>query len=69
MVSHFQVKPLYQNNRMPGWHISFYMNRVYYEADYLKDGQIVWKNAPSNQIDETQLIDYIHELMLFHVYE
>jgi hypothetical protein len=45
------------------------MNRVYYEADYLKDGQIVWKTAPSNQIDETQLIDYIHELMLFHVYE
>ncbi|TYR79022.1 hypothetical protein FZC66_16965 [Priestia megaterium] len=68
MITHFNVKPLYKRAQMPGWHISFYMNRTYYEADYLKTGEIIWKSTIPDQIDETELSSYIHELMLFHVY-
>ncbi|WP_110113832.1 YheE family protein [Bacillus sp. CGMCC 1.16541] len=69
MISHFQVKPLYEHTQLPGWTISFYFNGHYYQGEYKKDGAISWdSNQPSDQY-LSSITSQIHELMLFHVYE
>lgn len=69
MISHFQVKPLYEDRTLPGWRISFYYEKQAFQAIYHKDGRIEWSNAKPAPEAETQLAGMIHELMLFHVYE
>lgn len=67
MITHFQLKPLFKD--LPGWNISFYSNKQYYQAIYHKDGQIEWTSLKPSEAAEPDLIKSIHELMLFHVYE
>lgn len=70
MISHFQLKPLYKNNQLPGWHLSFYYKGKSYKAVYHKDGKIEWGESSSFAEEEKQKIEaQIHELMLFHVYD
>ncbi|MBM7702705.1 YheE family protein [Metabacillus iocasae] len=69
MISHFQVKPLYRNSQLPGWTISFYFNGQFYQADYEKDGSILWKEDQPLEQHLSSITTHIHELMLFHVYE
>lgn len=67
MIQHFSYKPLYANTQLPGWNISFFYQQCRYEADYLKDGSIVWHGETPQ--DEDTVKKMIHELMLFHVYD
>jgi len=69
MITHFQWKPLFKDHTLPGWKISFYVNKQHYQAIYHKDGQIEWKNIQPSDHLEAELKQAIHELMLFHVYE
>lgn len=69
MITHFQYKPLYNDANLPGWKISFFSNKQYFQAIYHKDGQIEWTSGkPSDEMQEP-FKKAIHELMLFHVYE
>lgn len=68
MITHFQYKPLYDNQNLPGWNISFFYQRQKFSGIYHPDGKIQWKgNIPEK--DEDKIKSQIHELMLFHVYE
>lgn len=67
MIQHFSFKPLYENHKLPGWHITFFYKQTRFHADYLKDGSIVWLNELPN--DQEKIEKMIHELMLFHVYD
>ncbi|AQX55965.1 DUF5342 family protein [Priestia flexa] len=69
MITHFRIKPLYQQKEMPGWFISFYISGTYYEANYLKTGEIQFKHQLSPAINQEEVTSLIHELMLFHVYQ
>ncbi|MCY8267060.1 YheE family protein, partial [Bacillus haynesii] len=40
MISHFQWKPLFKKERLPGWRISFYHKGIHYEGIYHKSGEI-----------------------------
>ena len=44
MITHFQWNPLFKDESLPGWNISFFFNKQYYQAIYHKDGSIEWKN-------------------------
>jgi len=67
MIQHFSFKPLYENQQLPGWTISFFYKQNRYEGIYEKDGAIQWNNeTPPN---EEQVKKMVHELMLFHVYD
>lgn len=69
MITHFQYKPLFENKDMPGWHFSFYFQKMKYAGIYHQTGEIEWSsNMPSEEIAE-ELKSQIHELMLFHVYD
>jgi len=69
MIQHFHFKPLFENNILPGWAISFYFKQQLYKAEYNKDGSITWLGeAPANN-DLPTVEKMIHELMLFHVYD
>ena len=69
MITHFQWNPLFKDENLPGWNISFFFNKQYYQAIYHKDGSIEWKNLIPSEASQSDLIKSIHELMLFHVYE
>lgn len=69
MIQHFKFKPLFENTQLPGWAISFFYNQVKYNAEYKKDGGIVFTENKPNESDLPQVEKMIHELMLFHVYE
>lgn len=69
MITHFQCKPLYSDASIPGWTISFFSNKQYYQAIYHKDGQIEWTSLTPVAETEEEYKKAIHELMLFHVYE
>jgi hypothetical protein len=66
MILHFQYQSLY-NQKLPGWHISFYYRGKKYEAIYHHNGQIEWETAVPEK--EEEIKKHIHELMLFHVYD
>lgn len=54
---------------MPGWHFSFYFQKLKYAGIYHQNGEIEWTSSmPSEEIAEA-LKTQIHELMLFHVYD
>ncbi len=69
MITHFQCNPLYKDASLPGWKISFFSNKQYFQAIYHKDGQIEWTNLKPSEGAEPEYKKAIHELMLFHVYE
>jgi len=69
MLTHFQYKPLYENKQLPGWKFSFYFKNQQYKGIYHSNGNIEWLSAVPNGDDEIKLIEQIHELMLFHVYD
>nr|WP_279664015.1 YheE family protein [Ectobacillus ponti] len=66
---HFQYKPLFANEALPGWSISFFFRGVPYKGTYHKDGRITWTSQQPPEQEEKQIISQIHELMLFHVYK
>ncbi|WP_397539952.1 YheE family protein [Rummeliibacillus pycnus] len=67
MIQHFSFRPLYENQQLPGWTISFFYKQNRYEGIYEKDGVIKWTSeTPRN---EEQIKKMVHELMLFHVYD
>ncbi|MEI5906410.1 YheE family protein [Bacillus spongiae] len=69
MIQHFQYKSLYENNQLPGWGFSFYFKGIKLTGNYLKNGDIEWTSPKPSKEDEEKIRQYIHDLMLFHVYE
>ncbi|WP_342526089.1 DUF5342 family protein [Chryseomicrobium sp. FSL W7-1435] len=67
MLQHFNYRSLYENKSLPGWEVSFYYQHEKFRAIYDKDGSINWLDAtPDN---EEKIKAFIHELMVFHVYD
>ena len=69
MIQHFKFKPLFENSQIPGWAISFFYKQQRYNAEYKKDGGIVFIGEAPTADELAGLEKMIHELMLFHVYE
>ncbi|MFE8700186.1 YheE family protein [Cytobacillus sp. FJAT-54145] len=69
MLTHFQFKPLFENKQMPGWRISFYFRKQKYNGIYHPDGKIEWTSEAPPSHDVEAIIDNIHALMNFHVYD
>ncbi|MFX3624166.1 MAG: YheE family protein [Ectobacillus sp.] len=69
MFTHFQWKPLFASDALPGWSISFFFQGAFYKAIYHKDGSLEWTSLQPPEQHEKQIISQIHELMLFHVYD
>lgn len=69
MINHFQFRPLFENKEMPGWHFSFYHQKLKYTGIYHQNGEIEWTSAKPEGQTEAALKAQIHELMLFHVYD
>lgn len=67
MLQHFTYKPMYENTNLPGWTISFFYKNERFSGDYMPDGNIVWTSTTPP--DEEKVVNMIHELMTFHVYE
>lgn len=67
MIQHFNYKPMYAHAQLPGWIFSFYLKNIRYAGEYLADGQIIWTSDVPPEEDKVK--DFIHELMVFHVYE
>ncbi|QPC45967.1 DUF5342 family protein [Mangrovibacillus cuniculi] len=66
MFTHFQVKSLFENREIPGWSFSFFAQGEKVHGTYEKDGTINWGNEPRERSDAEK---FVHEMMLFHVYE
>lgn len=69
MINHFEWKPLYESQQIPGWSISFFYNKKHYKGIYHKDGSITWTGILPEEEDKQELAAQIHELMLYHVYD
>ncbi|MBP2241048.1 hypothetical protein J2Z40_001610 [Cytobacillus eiseniae] len=69
MLTHFQYKKLYENTQIPGWNFSFYFKKQKFNGIYHQNGKIEWTSSTPNAEDEVKVIEQIHELMLFHVYD
>jgi hypothetical protein len=69
MIAHFQFKPMYQNQQLPGWTFSFYFKQQKFTGIYHPNGDIEWTSSFSENMDELSLKKQIHELMLYHVYD
>ncbi|RDI47893.1 YheE family protein [Falsibacillus pallidus] len=69
MIQHFQFQPMYKEQRLPGWTISFYFKQNRYEGNYLPDGKIEWTSAAPPEDSVQALSSQIHDLMLYHVYD
>lgn len=67
MLQHFSYQSLYENKSLPGWEISFYYRQQMYRGIYEKDGTIQWLDGVPE--DEDKVKSFIHELMVFHVYD
>lgn len=67
MIQHFKLKPLY-NAKLPGWQLTFYNARTYYEVIYNADGTLTCVTPKEKVLDE-QLVAEIQALMAFHVYD
>ncbi|PAE18310.1 hypothetical protein CHH80_22365 [Bacillus sp. 7504-2] len=68
MITHFQHKPLYDNQNMAGWRFSFYFNKEKHTGIYQANGIIEWTSS-IKIADKEALIKQVHELMSFHVYD
>lgn len=69
MLSHFEWRPLYQTDKIPGWSISFYHSNKRYQGIYHKDGSISWTSAAPEADSLEEIESRVHELMLYHVYD
>lgn len=69
MLQHFQYRPLYRDERIPGWNISFYFSGKRYEGIYRQDGKIDWLSGTPDARNLVNLEKQIHDLMLYHVYD
>ncbi|WP_409291720.1 DUF5342 family protein [Peribacillus sp. SCS-37] len=69
MISHFTYESLFKDASIPGWKIQFYYQQHHYSAIYHSDGRIEWKSDAPPADNAANIESYIHELMLFHVYE
>lgn len=69
MITHFQYQSLYENSQLPGWKFSFYFQKQRYTGIYHPNGKIEWTSSIPAADQYDQLIEHIHELMLFHVYD
>jgi hypothetical protein len=69
LITHFQYKPLFENKDMPGWHVSFYFQKLKYTGIYHPNGDIEWTSNIPSADSEKAMKAQIHELMLFHVYD
>jgi hypothetical protein len=69
LITHFQYKPLFENSEMPGWHLSFYFQKLKYTGIYYRNGEIEWTSSIPEQTSAAALKAQIHELMLYHVYD
>ena len=67
MLQHFKHKKMFTDTDLPGWTISFDYQNKQYQADYHKDGSVIWTNGTPP--DEEQVVKMVHDLMTFHVYE
>lgn len=67
MLQHFNYRSLYENKSLPGWEVSFYYNQHKYRAEYEKDGSIKWLDGTPEH--EEKVKQFVHELMVFHVYD
>ena len=68
MIQHFSFKPLYENTQLPGWALTFFYKQKRYQAEYKKDGTIIFISDAPTQEQLADVEKMIHELMLFHVY-
>jgi len=69
VLLHFQFKPLFKNQTIPGWNFSFYYKKKRFTGVYHQTGKIEWTTTTPDQQDIEVLSGQIHELMLYHVYE
>lgn len=69
MLLHFQYKPLYQGEQLPGWSFSFYYKKRRMSGNYLPDGTIEWLSNKPTETERQPLEQQIHSLMLYHVYD
>jgi hypothetical protein len=69
MISHFTHERLFSNSQLPGWKISFYYKQRLYTGMYHASGEIEWLTEPPHPENKANIESYIHELMLYHVYE
>ena len=69
MIQHFKFKPLFNNTQLPGWALQFFYKQRRYQAEYKKDGSIIYIGEQPDASELAQVNKMIHELMLFHVYD
>lgn len=69
LLMHFQFKPLFKNQNIPGWSFSFYYKKQRYTGIYNQTGKIEWTLVPPLQEEVDWLTSQVHELMLYHVYD
>ncbi|WP_332694080.1 DUF5342 family protein [Halalkalibacter lacteus] len=67
MIAHFQWKS--NNLVLREWSFSFFHEGQYITGMYYKDGQIDWGPSALTAKTKMKLKPYIHDLMLYHVYE
>ncbi|MBM7694155.1 hypothetical protein JOC77_003599 [Peribacillus deserti] len=69
MISHFTYENLFTHSEMPGWKISFFYKQGPYSGIYHSNGRIEWLSEAPEKDNASNIESYIHELMLYHVYE
>lgn len=70
MLTHFQYKPLFINEKLPGWQFTFYFKKQKFSGYYHQTGEIEWSGSVIPDVQDNELLKkQLHELMLFHVYE
>lgn len=67
MLQHFNFKPMFENQQLPGWTFAFFYQNKRYTGEYSPEGEILWTGeTPTNVANVKKMI---HELMIFHVYD
>ncbi|PLT31243.1 DUF5342 family protein [Peribacillus deserti] len=69
MISHFTYERLFSNSEIPGWKINFFYKQRPYSGIYHSNGRIEWLLEAPDLENAANIESYIHELMLYHVYE
>ncbi|MCL7747022.1 YheE family protein [Halalkalibacter alkaliphilus] len=69
MLVHFQWKELRNNLLRREWAFSFFHEGQYMSGIYYKNGSIKWGDSNVSSQKKEKLEPYVHDLMLYHVYE
>nr|WP_144924242.1 DUF5342 family protein [Paenibacillus bovis] len=69
MLHHFQVKPIFEDGRLPGWIFSFYFEQTNYNGKYHPNGSIEWTNRSPMKQHISKIEKHIHNLMIYHIYD